>query len=463
MPTPTGRPASGCEQASRCIPPLTSAEGSEIYRYAPWFAWLAVPWTFLPEWLAGVLWSAVLLGASALALLPLVRLRAWILVAFFAPILVGISAVGNVQPLIVAALVLGVERRSGPLWIALAASLKIFPILLALVYAGRRQWWAFAATVAITALLWLPAVFLYDLSAYPVSAGRGGSPHRLPDPLLRGRGHRHGRHLRPGADALGLAGTGATAVVVSLPRLFVYDVTYLMLGVEAGGSRPDSPDALGRGSDQRFQDRAGGCGLGPVQPEGQTGQAIFAWLDRAEIEPFEDRDAGAHQDAVRLRVVAEALDGEVIGPDQAEPVAGNPARALDGEAHEVLAEVLARLQEAGVPRPHQQPLGAFWDAGGRELIGSHRIGVTKVDHHGRPDEGLQRHRLDRVPALDVVQRRLDMRPGVEIQVESGHGEVVAPLEGKRSLDAETGAARPCRQAAGKWDGDVNQSGHRRSR
>jgi hypothetical protein len=212
-------------------PTLASAEGSEIYRYAPWFAWLTVPWTFLPQWVAGVLWSAVLLGASALALWPLVRLRAWILVAFFGPILMGISAVGNVQPLIVAALVLGIERRSGPIWIALAASLKIFPILLAIVYAGRRQWWAFAATVAITALLWLPAVVLYDLSAYPVSAGEAGALINLPIIYFAVVG------IAMGAT-FALAPTrwawlaGATAVVVAVPRLFVYDVTYLMLGVK---------------------------------------------------------------------------------------------------------------------------------------------------------------------------------------------------------------------------------------
>ena len=212
-------------------PILGSAEGSEIYRYAPWFAWLAVPWTFLPAWLAGVLWSAVLLGASALALLPLARLRMWLLVAFFGPILVGISAVGNVQPLIVAALVLGVERRSGPLWIALAASLKIFPVLLALVYAGRRQWWAFGATVAITALLWLPAVLFYDLSAYPVESGQAGGLIQFPIVYFAVVGIGIGATFALAPTRWGWL-TGATTVIVSLPRLFVYDLTYLMIGVE---------------------------------------------------------------------------------------------------------------------------------------------------------------------------------------------------------------------------------------
>ena len=210
-------------------PQLASAEGSEIYRYAPWFAWLTVPWTFLPQWLAGVLWSAVLLGASGLALLPLVRLRAWILVAFFAPILVGISAVGNVQPLIVAALVLGVERRSGPLWIALSASLKVFPLLLALVYAGRRQWVAFAATILLTGLLWLPALYLYDLESYPISAGEAAGLIAFPILYFVVTGLAIGTTFALAPTRRGWL-AGATTVVLSLPRLFVYDVTYLLVG-----------------------------------------------------------------------------------------------------------------------------------------------------------------------------------------------------------------------------------------
>lgn len=59
-----------------------------------------------------MLWSGILLAASASALVPL----------------------------IVAALVLGVERRTGPPWIAFAASLKAVPILFVVTYLGRREW-----------------------------------------------------------------------------------------------------------------------------------------------------------------------------------------------------------------------------------------------------------------------------------------------------------------------------------
>lgn len=210
-------------------PPLASVDAPDVYRYAPWFAWLAVPWTFLPHWLAGILWSAVLLGASALIVWRLVQMRAWVLATLFAPILVGISAVGNVHPLLLAVLLFGVERGSGPLWVGAAASLKIFPLLLALVYAGRRQWMRFAASILVAGVLWAPAL-LYDLSNYAVDPGRAASLYGVPVLYFIVVGAAVGVTLALANTRWGwLAGT--TAVVLSLPRLFVYDVTYVALGV----------------------------------------------------------------------------------------------------------------------------------------------------------------------------------------------------------------------------------------
>jgi hypothetical protein len=209
-------------------PPLASVDASDVYRYAPWFAWAAVPFTFLSLSLAGGLWSVILLAASAAALVPLVRMRAWILVIFFGPVLVGISAVGNAHPLLIAGLVLGVERRSGPLWVALAASLKVFPLLLALVYAGRREWLRFAAALVLTALLWSPAL-LYDLSAYAVDAGRAAFLVSIPIVYFVVVGLAIGVTLALASTRWGWL-TAGTTVALSLPRFFVYDVTYLMVG-----------------------------------------------------------------------------------------------------------------------------------------------------------------------------------------------------------------------------------------
>ena len=225
-------------------PALASVDASEVYRYAPWFAWAAVPWTFLSVQVAGVLWSAVLLAASALALIPLVRARAWLLVVLFAPILVGISAVGNAHPLIVAALVWGIgwrDGRGGPVAVALAASLKIFPLLFALVYAGRRQWGRFAASVLLAALLWAPALF-YDLSEYAVEAGQAASLFAVPILYFVVTGVAVGCTLALARTRWAWLAAAAT-VVLSLPRLFVYDVTYLMVGTPAqtSGSAGDDP------------------------------------------------------------------------------------------------------------------------------------------------------------------------------------------------------------------------------
>jgi hypothetical protein len=217
-------------------PLLTDVDASEVYRYAPWFAWATVPITWLPVQVAGALWSAVLLAASAVALVPLARARAWMLVALFAPILVGISAVGNVQPLLVAALVWGVERRSGPIWIGVAASLKIFPLLFAAVYLGRREWARAAIAVAVAAALWAPAL-LYDLRGYATDAGQAASLFALPAlwAVVLGAGLLVTLRLARTRFAWLAA---AVDVVVSLPRLFVYDVTFLMVGAVPTGRQP---------------------------------------------------------------------------------------------------------------------------------------------------------------------------------------------------------------------------------
>ncbi len=213
-------------------PALADSEASEVYRYAPWLAWTFVPLTSLPRELVNVLWSGTLLAASAAALWPLARGGHWLLVAFFGSVLIGISAIGNIHPLLIAALVHGVERRSGPLWVGVAASLKIFPILLALVYAGRRQWGRFAASLAIGGVLWAPAL-LYDLGAYATDPGSAGMLFTIP--------WAYAVALAAGIGATWVLAPGrfgwlaaAATLCIALPRFFVYDVTYLMVGAPAG-------------------------------------------------------------------------------------------------------------------------------------------------------------------------------------------------------------------------------------
>lgn len=217
-------------------PALDDSEASEVYRYAPWFAWVWVPLTMLPREAVNVLWSAILLLASAGALIPLVQLRAWLAVAFFVPILVGISAIGNVQPLVVAALVLGLERRSGPLWIAIAASLKAVPVLFVVTYLGRREWLKAVAALLLTALLVAPMV-LYDLAAYPTGAGQAAALAQWPIAwgVVIGLGLLVS--IRLARTRHGWLASAATATL-AVPRLFVYDLTLLMVAVTGRGPVP---------------------------------------------------------------------------------------------------------------------------------------------------------------------------------------------------------------------------------
>jgi hypothetical protein len=145
-----------------------------VFRYAPWFAWLWVPLTSLPQPLVEWVWGGILAAATIAILYALLRLRSGATAALallLAPWLLSLVQVGNIQPLVVAALGFGVSRRSAPLWIGITASLKAVPILWVLVLLARRQWLAIGAAMAITAVL--VASFLpYDVRGYVTDPGR---------------------------------------------------------------------------------------------------------------------------------------------------------------------------------------------------------------------------------------------------------------------------------------------------
>lgn len=212
-------------------PMVADTEASDIFRYAPWFAFAAVPFTFLPISIAGAAWSSILIAASCFAVMPLVRRGAWLQVAFFWPILIGISAIGNAQPLMVAGLVYGLERRSGPLWIGLAASLKIVPLLLIALYLGRGEWWRALLAVVVAGILWSQAL-LFDLTGYVTSSGNAGLLVSFPLLFVAVVMIGCGVAMRLVRAHPGLARLAAsTTVVLATPRFFVYDLTYLLASI----------------------------------------------------------------------------------------------------------------------------------------------------------------------------------------------------------------------------------------
>lgn len=209
-----------------------ASNASDLYRYTPWFAYAWVPLTYLPRGAVTAGWVGLMVVAAILSTLPLLRrgpagLAAW---AIFTPMQLGGAVFGNVQPLLVLMLLWGVERRSGPFWIAIGASLKAVPFLLALVYAGRGEWRRASVAAALSALLAAPT-FLFDLSEYSTAAGPNqislaGVSVLLYLPVA----------LAAIAAAFLLVRTpyawlaGSFAMVAALPRLLTYEIGFLLIG-----------------------------------------------------------------------------------------------------------------------------------------------------------------------------------------------------------------------------------------
>ena len=199
------------------------------YRYAPWFAWMWAGFSVLPYWLVAVAWESALLTACAFVAVPFFRrgLYGVAIGGLLVPLLFAVSAGGNVQALLVVSLLYGVDRRSGPMWIAIAASLRATPILFVAVYAARREWGRFWITLGLAAILTGPMLLYNPESLITGVAGREPG-------LLAESAALYVTVAIVSVAALAvmawrrspitILGAAAAAVLAS-PKLFAYDVT----------------------------------------------------------------------------------------------------------------------------------------------------------------------------------------------------------------------------------------------
>jgi hypothetical protein len=215
---------------------------TEIYRYAPWFAFAWVPLTYLGQDAAYVVWRGILVGGTLLAIWPLLRRpspASIILAVLVGGLLVSNLPAANVTPLVVGALVVGLRSRAGPVLLGLAASLKLFPLVLLAGYLAERRWLAAAVATGVTAVLWL-SLLAFDLPLYLEMGSPtfyvGGISLFAVTPLL---------WLPVAAAAaaivLGLALRGSqwtwlavgAAIPLAVPRVWLPDAAYVLIGLVA--------------------------------------------------------------------------------------------------------------------------------------------------------------------------------------------------------------------------------------
>jgi hypothetical protein len=110
--------------------------GNHYYFYPPLLAIVFRPLALLPYEAAAAIWEAIVLGATVLTVLrigfrgPVLLVACWLAL----PILWALS-IGQAQALVTLLLAYGT-----PFGVALAANLKVFPALVAIYWAGRREW-----------------------------------------------------------------------------------------------------------------------------------------------------------------------------------------------------------------------------------------------------------------------------------------------------------------------------------
>lgn len=252
---------------------------TEVYRYAPWFAFAWVPLTYLGQDAAYLIWRGVLVFSTVVAIWPLVRRptpASLTLAILLGGLLFTNLPAANVTPLIVGALAAGLRTRLGPVILGLAGSLKLFPLVLLAGYLAERRWRSAAVAVGVAAALWLN-VLAFDLGLFMQIGGPsfylGGVSLLRVSPVL----------WVPVAVAaavvvIALAMRGspwtwlaaAAAIPLAVPRVWLPDAGYVLLGVSSNPRERDLRTAGGlRDSTVRSRDRSASRTLG-----GPTGAAV---------------------------------------------------------------------------------------------------------------------------------------------------------------------------------------------
>jgi len=215
---------------------------TEIYRYAPWFAFAWIPLTYLGHDGALVAWRAILLAGSIAAVWPLVRRpspASVTLALLIGGLLVSELPAANVTPLMVGLLVVGIRSQVGPILLGLAASLKLFPLLLVAGYVAERRWLHAAVAIGVASMLWLN-ILAFDVLLYTQIGGPtfyvGGVSLYSVSPLL----------WLP--VALGSAAAlvvlavrrsrwtwlaAGAAIPLAVPRVWLPDAAYVLIGASS--------------------------------------------------------------------------------------------------------------------------------------------------------------------------------------------------------------------------------------
>ncbi len=155
--------------------PAVNPEAHEVFRYAPWFAVAWLPMTLLPVDVATHAWSLAMLACAFAAGIPVMRLggrSATVLAALMVALLAETAMFGNAHPLVVALLSWTILRPAAGVWVGVAASMKLAPILFVAGWLANGRWRQAVIALGTTALLFAP-MLAFDLSNYVTSPGTG--------------------------------------------------------------------------------------------------------------------------------------------------------------------------------------------------------------------------------------------------------------------------------------------------
>jgi thiol-disulfide isomerase/thioredoxin len=148
-------------------------------------------------------------------------------------------------------------------------------------------------------------------------------------------------------------------------------------------------------------------------------------------------------------------DREVVDPDEldvpTDEVLGTVARELDEVGYEHFTCPQSRAR-----RLEEEPLAARGNREACERRSVEDVCLRRVDDVRRADHSLERKRVGTLGTVDKVDRRVDVCPCVDAEVEAADVAQLSSLERTHTLEPDFGISLPCDHALADRERDVEE-------
>ena len=184
----------------------------------------------------------------------------------------------------------------------------------------------------------------------------------------------------------------------------------------------------------------------------ETNQIAPTRWDTTQVEPFDDPNPGTKKDAVGFGTVFERTNRGAVDPDSTKATRGEIGSCLRRDSH-VVFEKLSWPVARRVSSLEKQPFSRAYPLR-LKFVETDDAWMSNRDDSRWPDGCVDRAQVDGTTPLQIMKRRVDMRPGMRAHRKSGERTHIAAFHVRHPFEAKRRITGPGQQPVSQRHGHI---------